>query len=46
MPIQKYKYTNTSYDEVPERPNINYIVAFVAFSIIHSLVTVMIILIT
>ena len=25
MQIQKYKYTNTSYDEVPEKPNMWYI---------------------
>ena len=25
MQIQKYKYTNTSYDEVTERPNMRYI---------------------
>ena len=25
MQIQKYKYTNTAYDKVPERPNMLYI---------------------
>ena len=25
MQIHKYKYTNTAYDEVPERPNMQYI---------------------